>query len=244
VIPHFFGAPTHPLFGIYAPSRAEQGRTGAVICPPVGQEGLRAHRALRLLADQLAASGVDVLRFDYFGTGDSGGDTREGRPPVWLADIRLAVDHLRELAGVRRVVLIGARLGGLLAACAEARGVSRLLLWDPVLGGDEYLRELEAHAIPGDDAEWVVQGFPIGAEMREDLAALTVGAVERVPPDVRIVLSQGPTNLAAWREQLLQRRARLDVLEVNGPAAWEEDGDFGAGAVPTNVLRQIVAWTS
>ena len=105
--PLYFGSPSHALFGIYTPSDGNLGRTGAVLCPPIGQEGICAHRSLRVLSDRLAESGVDVLRFDYFGTGDSGGDFRSGSPTGWLDDIRLAVQQLRDLAAVRRIVLVG-----------------------------------------------------------------------------------------------------------------------------------------
>jgi pimeloyl-ACP methyl ester carboxylesterase len=162
-------------------------------------------------------------------------------PSVWLADIRLAVQHLREMSGVRRVVLVGARLGGLLAACAEARSVSRLVLWDPVTSGRELVAELQQYA-EGDAREWEVQGFPVTAPVRRELEALDLGSVKRVPPEVRLVVSQASTGLAHLQADLEARRARVETAHIDAPAAWLEDGDFGAGAVPVPVLRQIVTW--
>ena len=76
--PLYFGERTRRLFGVYTPAHAA-GRParGVVLCHPWGQEYLHAHRSLRKLGDLLAAAGFDVLRFDYFGTGDSAGDLPE-----------------------------------------------------------------------------------------------------------------------------------------------------------------------
>jgi alpha-beta hydrolase superfamily lysophospholipase len=64
------------LFGWYdAPTRGSA-RGGILLCNPVGDDSVRAHRPLRHLAQRLANEGFAVLRFDYDGTGDSTGDER------------------------------------------------------------------------------------------------------------------------------------------------------------------------
>ena len=70
---HFFGDSDAPLFGAHHPARRKSTGKAVVICPPIGHEYGRTHWMLRLLSAQLAREGVHVLRFDYFGTGDSGG---------------------------------------------------------------------------------------------------------------------------------------------------------------------------
>ena len=93
-----------------------------MLCYPWGQEYLRAHRSMRLLADMIAARGCDVLRFDYSGTGDSGGDATTASFVEWESDIETAIDELKDMAGVSRVSLVGLRLGATLAArVAEGR---------------------------------------------------------------------------------------------------------------------------
>ena len=77
--PFYFGSSAEPLFGAYHPPGNQVGRNLAVlICPPLGREYLRAHWALRRLADQISRDGGHVLRFDYFATGDSAGDSKGG----------------------------------------------------------------------------------------------------------------------------------------------------------------------
>ena len=73
---------------------------------PLGQEAIRSHRSLKLLSEQLSHAGLNALRFDYFGTGDSGGDLLSARPGDWLEDIRLAAQELRERASVTRLVIV------------------------------------------------------------------------------------------------------------------------------------------
>ena len=133
----FFGHPEFPLFGVYHPPRG--GNTNAravVICPPVGQEFNRSHWALRMLATQLARKGVHVFRFDYHGVGDSAGNTDQIESlDSWTRNIGQAVEHLKKLSGVRNVMLIGLRLGGLLAAKTAFRSsdVNSIILWEPVV---------------------------------------------------------------------------------------------------------------
>ena len=74
---------------------------GAVLCAPWGQEYMRTHRALRQLATQLDRAGIHVFRFDYFGTGDSSGDSDAGTPLRWIEDIRSAADEPRGASPAR-----------------------------------------------------------------------------------------------------------------------------------------------
>ena len=55
----------HALFGFFHPAVGVSRATGVVLCPPVGADLVRAHRALRHLAERLARAGFDVLRFDF-----------------------------------------------------------------------------------------------------------------------------------------------------------------------------------
>ena len=64
--PFYFGSSKEPLFGAYHPPMGMAAEEPAVLlCPPLGQEYQRTHWAMRRLADQLARTGVHVLRFDY-----------------------------------------------------------------------------------------------------------------------------------------------------------------------------------
>ena len=69
-----FGPADRRLFGLLQPAQGNATRTGVVLCNPMGQEAVRVHRMYRVLADRLNRAGLHVLRFDWFGSGDSAGD--------------------------------------------------------------------------------------------------------------------------------------------------------------------------
>ncbi|HEX3344278.1 MAG TPA: alpha/beta hydrolase, partial [Polyangiaceae bacterium] len=102
-----------------------------MLCNPIGDDAIRAHRPLRRLAERLVTAGFAVLRFDYHGTGDSEGDERQPeRVATWLEDVKFAVDELAERSGAESMALVGLRLGATLAlAAAEASGVDRVVSW-------------------------------------------------------------------------------------------------------------------
>lgn len=148
----FFGPSARPLYGVLeAPAsrapgaRARTRPTGVLLLYPGVHEYLRAHWAFRSLAAGLAARGFPVLRFDYRGTGDSWGDPDATTFEGCVDDARIAADELREAAGVAEVLLLGMRLGAAVAlhAAAELPFVRRVLLWNPVVRGRDYVAELE-----------------------------------------------------------------------------------------------------
>ena len=146
MVPLYFGTSSARLFGVYHPAESAQRRAcGVVICPPFGHEYIRAHRLLRQLAAQLSRDGFHVLRFDYLGCGDSAGEPQVGSPSQWMADIATAIDELRDTSEVRRVCLIGLRLGATLAVRAAERrdDVEAVVLWDPILDGGQHLEDLQ-----------------------------------------------------------------------------------------------------
>ena len=69
-----------------------------------------------------AAAGLGYLRFDYSGTGSSGGDFAEGTLDRWLDEAVLAIDMLVE----GPVLLIGSSMGGWLALHAALKRPERV----------------------------------------------------------------------------------------------------------------------
>ena len=154
-----------------------------VICNPVGHELVHAYRSIRHLADGLAKSGFSVLRFDYSGTGDSTGDQLDdGIVDCWLADVRSAVQLMRERFGVHPVHLLGVRNGALFAASslAVANIDGSLILWDPIASGKRFVRELKANSrlayFKSSPDLLEAAGFPYSIEMQERLASMDINA--------------------------------------------------------------------
>jgi uncharacterized protein len=142
--PVYFGSEDEPLFGVFHAPGGDSTGLGFVFCHPFGEEKLWAHRVFVSYARELAAGGHAVLRFDYRGNGDSGGDFGRSSLASALADVRSGVHQLRGLIGSPRVALIGLRLGASIAALAadEIHDIDRLVLWAPVVNGAAYMQEL------------------------------------------------------------------------------------------------------
>ena len=249
--PIWFGSTDRPLFGWL--SLPEEASAGVVLCRPIGLEALSARRAYRCLAEQLAAKSMVTLQFDYAGTGDSAGyPTDVGSVSAWLSDIGTAIDFVRN-TGVRRVGLIGLRLGATLAANAAADGdVEALVLWDPCASGRGFLREQQLLAVAigtALEATPAAQGGGVeipGLLLPEDLAE-TIRAL-RLPDTVgrsvlRLLLLTRPDRRsgASVREQLSAQYVEY------GDAIGQDrfiDVEPGASVMPEQVINDIVSWLS
>jgi len=247
--PYFFGSSARPLYGVHHPPRAREGAArGVVLCYPFGQEYMRGHRAFRQLANLLSRQGWHVLRFDYSGTGDSAGAGTEARAEEWLEDVGQAVDELKDAAGLRQVTLIGLRLGAALATVATAHrnDIDRLILWDPVLRGADYLAEiLEAVGVPagGESGVAGITGFPLTPELHRGIASLDLTALGPPPASrVYLVTAQERAEVRSHARALAAAGAVVTDACVPSPGSWNEVDFFGSALVPQAIIRTIVGW--
>jgi pimeloyl-ACP methyl ester carboxylesterase len=256
VEPFFFGPRARQLYGCYhEPSAWPSRETGVVVCYPAGQEYIRSHRACHHLAVHAARAGFPVLRFDYFGTGDSQGDDQEGDFNQWRADLRQAVDELCARGGVDQVVLAGLRLGASLAlsTASQISNVRGLILWEPVVNGQTHIEELQRrhaetimrffvqpkdynpNALPTE-----LLGFAISeAQLRaiQSIDLLTIRPPSGKP--VLLVENQGNPELAACAKHL-ESTGRLTYQQIASFTTWVEDVD--KGLVPQPVIEAITHW--
>lgn len=257
--PLLFGTSARRLFGIYEPAHgAGHVQRAVVLCQPWGQEYLRAHRSMRRLANMLATAGCHTLRFDYFGTGDSAGEMHEADLAGWEKDLEWAIDEIKDTSGAAKVALVGLRLGATLAtrvAARRAKDVHALVLWDPVVRGEDFLDEVLALETAIASAEPEVRpdvlggghevlGFPVTAAMAAQLKSLDILALTNGLPDrtLTLVSQPGPSH-EALASSLASRSAGSLPLEIlSGLPAWLEDRHTGAGAIPVNALQRITRW--
>jgi esterase/lipase len=128
------------LFGLYRPPQTSvTGRRHLlVICNSAFHEYFKTQFVARQLSKELTNIGYDVLRFDYSGQGNSGGDLQSLN---WPADIEAAIDEGVAISGAMNTSLIGFRVGALLATNIGIR-LHSLAMWDPVVSGKNYVNEL------------------------------------------------------------------------------------------------------
>lgn len=245
--PFYFGN-EEPLFGLaYAPLSAAERERAVLLCAPIGWEYMRTHWALRNLARQLSEDGFHVLRFDYFGTGDSSGATGSGNVKRWLDDIDRAAAELLHIAQAKHLTVVGVRLGATLAAHAVERGLNadQLVLWDPIDDGAAFIASLErmnddsltrrrgarpSPDVVGDD----LLGFPFPESLRRELRGLSLRDVRLVDRDVRIIWSSAELSAAElprqWRDEL-----------VPDEGAWSDVSAAQAALLPRAIPATIRA---
>ena len=94
-----------------------------------------------LWARYLAERGIEVLRYDYRGIGESSGAFEEMSFSDWSEDVHLLAKWLKEQSPEVPLVLHGLGVGALLASRAFHGGVGEvLLLWSPPESANQALR--------------------------------------------------------------------------------------------------------
>lgn len=257
--PFYFGPSAKALYGVLHPADTCHAQsTGVVLCPATRDEYNPSHRSMRQLASRLARAGLPVLRFDYYGSGDSFGGDEDGDLEQWKTDVVAAITELKDTTGVAGVYLIGLRLGATLAAMAahQRSDITRLVLWDPVVHGRRYLEELRARhedlvvtvlrqAQGGPTASDGLCGFHLSPALRAGLTALDL---TQQPLDLRcdVLLTSLETRpeYDLLEEALTRSGTPVDRARVAGQPIWEERVLWSNELVPVRVLDRIVTWLS
>lgn len=252
--PVIFGSRNDLVGWYHGPAPTHARGLGVVICPPNGYENLCIHWALRLLAERLATEGIATVRVSYHGTGDALGDDRQpGRVPAWLESIGAAIELLKAKSGVRRVALLGVRLGAALAAAAAAQrtDVEALALYAPCLSGRTYVREQKALGLTrhpddpledtGNPNDVLMAGWFISEETAAALGKLELSKLPRAPAREVLILhredfpvdERPQKHLAALGVQVTAQRTRDWVAFMQ---------DALTGALPQRDFDTLVRW--
>ena len=223
-------------------------RRGVIVCGAHGFEDLCSRSSMRLLAEEISARGLPVLRFDWRGTADSEGDAdAPHRVATWLGNIGEAARKLVETTGVEEIVLVGLRLGALLALEA-ARDISpvRLVLLAPPASGRALKRELEVmsrifQGKPGaaEDADFdgvSAAGFRISRQTLDDLALVGSRRFSGAKDCATLVLSQNPEG-SPLADKLRDMGADVVVEPFDGYA--EMMCDPTAALPPAKAIARI-----
>ena len=235
----FFGdAPRELLGSVHAAHGGVVRDTGVVLCYPAPQEYRMVHWTFIRMAERLAAHGYNVLRFDYFATGDSAGISADGSLAQWETDTLAAAAFLRAETGVRRLSVVGLRLGAMLAWRAAARGlaVQDIVMWDPVIGGAGYLGELERadarllagqpYPVPAAPARDELLGYPMLPAMRADVNAVNLlRGTSACPRRMLVLASTSRTEHDAFVEHARAHGIATTYQRVDDPPLYDERAD-------------------
>ena len=191
--PFFLESPRGSLFCLSLVPSEKAPVGGVLYLPPFAEEMHKSRRMAAFQARALARAGYAVLQLDLGGCGDSAGDFGDATWATWRDDVRLAHAWLAgQVSGA--ITLWGLRLGACLAVdmAADLARVMRLLLWQPVNNGEQFLnqflriklasemlsegqaktstKELLATLASGTSIE--VGGYLLGSAMAQQLARL------------------------------------------------------------------------
>ena len=245
------------LFGLLQhTTRSRASDESVLICYPAPQETMRTYWAYKHLAHELASLGIQSLRFDYSGTGDSLGDSQGLNCERWQADILCAMRYLRTTTRPAKVTVIASRLGALLAAHAlKDTALHRLILWDPIDLGPRYLGELErthqamlavefGRHVPIRDIAVTDQlvGFPVSTSARTQLQSLAWTWPQRAK-SIHIISSSsdGTKGLEAAlaAAQPIPTGTQLSYYSCLDPMLWSDPKALRIQAFPQYFLRLV-----
>jgi hypothetical protein len=156
------------------------------------------------------------------------------------------------------VTVVGLRLGATIAMLASARGELRmrhLLLWDPVVDGAGYLRELVVQhraymreeigpawqdrlQIAADGTPAEALGAPIGAALGSQIAAIDLGRTVAGADHVTVITTRMTPELERLRPQLPGSTRWLEMAES---PAWNTDAALNAMTVPMDIVQAVIA---
>ncbi|WP_137918849.1 alpha/beta hydrolase [Hydrogenophaga sp. 2FB] len=253
--PFRFGPQARQLYGIFHPANPRRPTGMAVLlCNPFGQEAVRLHRLYRVLADRLSHHGTHVMRFDYFGTGESSGDDEEGELGGWCADLQLADHELRQRSADSRVSWVGARLGATLAALASTnapRAPDTLVLWEPILNGPAYLKELagadaksldsllrKPTAPTSPNTEFI--GFGVGPKLVAQVEQLDVSPLSAARARQTVVI-HNPTALQqpTLKAVLTRMGSSCHAESLRHTFDWTSEEALNTALVPADALKLL-----
>lgn len=254
------------LVGLYLePAEDAQPQQHAVLlCNPFGQEGIRAHRLYRVMSDRLAAAGYHVLRFDYYGSGDSAGSDEEWDLQGSIADAQAALAELLRRSRAPRWSAVGLRLGGAIALEVARRAptpAQLLMLIEPVLDGRVYLRSLADSSLEslhrGYGVRWPLSarlrdtmlptpesealGFYVSPATRSQIGAITPACLATVPASTLRLLSPDSQALL----QLLQHAGvtlppAVEFVDSDARIDWATDSAAATSIVPMHWIRDLL----
>lgn len=253
----YFGEGEKSLFGmVHIPPKTTRSHA-VLLVPSIEQEAIRAHRAYRQLAIRLSRLGFPVMRFDYWGTGDSHGDGAVRGLSQYQSDIAAAIRELKTRSKITSVCLAGLRLGGTLATLAsETTPIEGLALWEPVVNGETYVNSLvEWHqhklqyfltdmpTFSPTDQPTELLGTAINKGFMDDLRKLDLLKIAKSPArQILIVQHEELPEIAAFKTHLQQFGGDVQQQTADDPRVWTDDPD--KALVPNQILQNLVTWFS
>ncbi|MDN5848804.1 MAG: hydrolase 2, exosortase A system-associated [Nitrococcus sp.] len=208
----------------------ERARGVVVAVAPFAEEMNKARRMMALQARRFQAAGYAVVLQDPLGCGESEGDFANATWATWIADLQDCVEREAQRFG-SAPVLWGVRLGAVMACEVAHRlpACERLILWQPVVSGDQALNQFLRLRIA---SELASAGRERVSDLRARLAAgeaLEVGGYE-IRPELALPLAQATltppqrVGIVDWFELAATPRVALSPGAARAVESWRQAG--------------------
>jgi len=214
-----------------------------LLIPPFADEMNKSRRMYSELARKLSNNNLNVLMFDFYGTGDSEGSLEEASWQHWLEDIKSGLSHLRDKVG-GSINLMAMRTGALLAAGhlnAADTPINKLLLWQPVIDGKVFFNQfmrlrLASSMMSTDKNKETSKDLKVVLDSGESLEIagyeITPGLASRLEAS-SLKCFQPDTELEiAWFDVVADEQKEPPVMNRKLVAQWQKAG--------VNVMHQKV----
>lgn len=246
--PFFLEHRSRKLFVLLVAANPDVPLQGAILHAPAFGEEMNKSRAMVVAqARALANDGYTVLIPDYSGTGDSSGEFSAASWQTWLEDMQCCLDWFAAQCD-EPVTLWGLRLGALMAlelASQKSANITRLLLWNPVLQGDQFMMQfmrlrLANSMMTGEGKETVsdlkqrlekeglleIAGYQLSAPLFQQVNAIKAKAFELssvtqvlwtdVATTIKPLAAPAQTLVDQWQSVGIN----VDVKQVEGAQFW------------------------
>jgi pimeloyl-ACP methyl ester carboxylesterase len=253
--PFYFQSNEKEIFALLGtPGGSMDLREGVILCAPAPFELKKFHWTMRQIALSLQSSGYHTLRFDYFGSGDSEGESRAFNLEDSRANIQDAVRYLKNSGHVRRITLVGVRLGCPLAlAACEVERVKRIVLIDPVYNGQAYLTEIQTmhqnlvafHKIKiptlaEGDPKTQRLGFPYDVTLAWQTQQIGSSHSYTKTKGVTLISTKNSPNPNPLIASLINRGEDVKLIELEENLRWGQSEALFIQDFPNKLIRTVV----
>jgi len=194
------------------------------------------------------------MRFDYYGTGDSAGMLRDADLDQWQSNINTGLEELKDISGISKVSLVGLRFGAALAATApvQSHRVRKLVLWDPVVTGANYIKNLrrmhEERSKPLHDnrvkgelqgVEELI-GFRFSGNMIADIEAVNLlETSEFSASEIFLIVSEQQEEYEQFREHLQSLGLLKGYQVISSAGGWNSIHEFDSALIASEAVNAI-----
>ena len=220
-----------------------------VLClPPLFEEMNLSRAVIAKQAQYFAEHGLITCVMDYFGTGDSEGETDDADVSIWLNDILEVASWLKS-RGVQRLTLWGVRFGGLMLLhfqdeLHKTLPVCQQLLWKPLLSGELFVKQFIRlknlnSVLKGDEKkiDWrqniregnatEIAGYPLNQALLQSIESLAV--TREIEPRTHIVWMELAATQPGSKVVETIERWPVDACTISPedtPAFWQRPDIF------------------